>query len=327
MSQKLKLSQCIDGLLFYKRAEGKSQNTLNDYRNGLSKLSEYLKDDPPLADVTRAQLVGFFAWLRDDYIRQPNGCIPRGPIKLAPKTILNIHTALSAMWHWAVDEGILDHNIVRAIKLPDAQSPVVQTFTKDEIEAMLKACRRTAAYSNNIAASNERPTGDRDTLIVLLLLDTGLRAQELCDIKIGDANISANSIKVIGKGRKERMVYFGKRTSKALWKYLLPRVNTMQPGDPLFFVGPADDPRALQRHVLTRLIKRIGARAGVRNVYPHKFRHSFAINYLRNNGDVFTLQQLLGHSDLKMVRRYAQVAQTDCARVHQTASPVDNWKL
>jgi integrase/recombinase XerD len=166
---------------------------------------------------------------------------------------------------------------------------------------------------------------------VLLLLDSGIRAQELCDIKCGDVNLTSavqgHGLKVKGKGNKERVVYFGKRTAKAIWKYLLPRLDTMKPEEPLFVVDYPDDPHQMDRKVLGHLLKRIGDRAGVSGVYPHRFRHSFAITYLRNGGDVFTLQTLLGHSDLAMVRRYARIAQMDCERVHQSASPVDNWKL
>ncbi len=146
-------------------------------------------------------------------------------------------------------------------------------------------------------------------------------------VKFGDINMTANSIKVLGKGQKERLVYFGKRTSKALWKLLTPRLKDTQPEAPVFTVGPGDDPRPLTRDVLCRLLARIGERAGVPDVYPHRFRHTFAITFLRNGGDLLTLQALLGHSDMAMVKRYARIAQTDCAKAHQKASPVDNWRL
>ena len=218
-------------------------------------------------------------------------------------------------------------NIVRTIDPPDPKAPVVETLTKEEIDALLGACDHSKTWKNRQVTANERPTADRDRAIILLLLDTGLRASELCGIKFGDVNLTTNSIKVLGKGQKERLVYFGKRTAKALWKLLTPRLKESKPADLVFGVGEADDPRPLTSDVPRRLLVRIGERAGVANVYPHRFRHTFAITYLRNEGDLFTLQDLLGHSDMAMVKGYARIAQTDCAKAHQKASPVDNWRL
>jgi integrase/recombinase XerD len=83
----------------------------------------------------------------------------------------------------------------------------------------------------------------------------------------------------------------------------------------------------MNRHVLGRLVSRIGDRAGVKKVHPHRFRHSFAIEYLRNDGKMLALQDLLGHSDLETARRYARFVEADIAIDHASASPADKLRL
>lgn len=230
-----------------------------------------------------------------------------------------------------MDEEFAAENLLRSIEKPQANPSIIEPFTTEEIAASLKACDRSRTWKSRQDLANSRPTADRDRAIILTLLDTGIRASELCGLLFRDLNLDANRIMVRGKGpgrqSKERVAYFGKRTGQAIWKNLLPRLEDIQDEDPVFVVGDQQGWRPMSRHVLWRLLKRIGERAGVEKVHPHRFRHTFAITYIRNGGDIFTLKALLGHSDLAMVERYARIAQTDCATAHRRASPVDNWRL
>jgi integrase/recombinase XerD len=336
MDHKLTLSQALTGFIFYKSATGKSEHTIADYDVTRKKALAYFQSDPPLAAITRDDWIAFFSWLTHDYRSQPAGIAPRPVKPLAPKTIFNIHTNLSSFYSWAVKEGLADRNLIQTIDRPGYEKPVILPFTKDDCAALLKACATTRAWRTSAATASARYTADRDRAIVLLLLDTGIRAEELCTITLSDLNLDANTIIVRGKGRgrdkKERTVHFGKLCAKALWRYLLPRLHPSSftrsvPPSPLFLSRAVIDDTPMNRKSLYQLIKDLGDRAGVPHCHPHRFRHTFAITYLRNGGDVFTLQLLLGHSDMEMVRRYAAIAQSDCAASHRRASPVDNWRL
>lgn len=132
----------------------------------------------------------------------------------------------------------------------------------------------------------------------------------------------------LGHPRQQRWLCYADSptTIKALHRYLTERKvlggrNTISP---LFAtrVGRRFDRRYLAKH-----LGRLGRRAGIKSVHAHRFRHTFAINYLRNGGDVYTLQDLLGHTSLDMVRRYLHLAQVDIDTAHRRASPVENWRL
>jgi integrase/recombinase XerD len=331
MVRPLSLSQACEGFIHYKKATGLSPHTILDYQTTLKKLHGFFKDNPPLVSLGREKLVVFFAWLQDGYLSEPDGVAPRGKIKLAPKSIANIHANLSSFWSWAAQEGFVPANVIRTIARPPFTPPVIEPLSKEGVAILLKACDSSRTWKTRPDVANRRPSADRDRAIILTLLDTGVRASELCGIRFGDLSLGQKSLKVRGKGPgtegKQRIVFFGKRTGQAIWRCLAGRLDSMRPEDPVFTVGSPADPRPLTAPVLRKLLDRIGDKASVPNVYPHRFRHTFAITYLRNQGDIFTLQSLLGHSDLAMVRRYARVAQADCAEVHRRASPVDNWRL
>jgi integrase/recombinase XerD len=175
-----------------------------------------------------------------------------------------------------------------------------------------------------------RATAYRDRAIILMLLDTGLRASELCSLHVEDVDLKSGKVSVrhgVGggaKGGKGRTVFLGKTARKALWRYLVDREDGDFPAAPLF---TNKSERSLNKDALRQVINALGGKAGIKHCYPHRFRHTFAITNLRSGGDLFTLKSLLGHSSLDMVQHYARVAEVDVEQAHRKASPADNWRL
>jgi integrase/recombinase XerD len=324
------LSQACEGMLLNKQAEGRSVHTINDYRNSFQKLALFFSSDPPIDTITRSDLVKFFAWLQQDYESEPDGVAPRGKFKLSQKTIFNIHIGLSSLWQWALVEKLVKTNILREIKVTRPSAPVINPISHEEWVRLVRACEASHNWKTREETKTLRITFDRDRAVLFTLLDTGARASELCGIRFQDLSLANRTIKLRGKGPgkepKERLVSIGKATADAINKALRPRLAQIQPTSPLFVVkNKYDDELSFTRDNLGNLLERIGDRAGVSGVYPHRFRHTFAINYLRNGGNVFALQAMLGHTTLDMVKRYLQIAQIDLDREQQRASPVDNW--
>ena len=175
-----------------------------------------------------------------------------------------------------------------------------------------------------------RVTGYRDKAIILVLVDSGLRAFEWCALRIGDYESQTGKIQIrhgIGggaKGGNGRAVYLGKTARKAVWRYLVEREEREDPAAPLF-IGRYDHP--FTQDALRQLIGSLWEKTAVKKAYPHRFRHTFAITYLRSGGDLFSLQLLLGHATLEMVQHYARIADSDVEQAHRRASPADNWRL
>lgn len=310
----LTLSTALDGFLLSLRAEGKSPHTLDQYTWACHKLAAHLDGDPTLASITT------------DDIR---ACLA-GLDHLAPKSRHSLQVGLSALWTWAVAEGYAETHIVRPIGLPTVHRPDIEPLGQPELRRLLAACDQTAGYSSNqhpAGTTNRRPTALRDRALIIFLVDTGIRASELCALRVADVHMENRAVTVrSGKGGKPRVIHFAQRCHRALWRYLVTRQPHLAGDQPLFATGSADCPKEFDRHVLGRLLARIGERAGV-HCNPHRFRHTFAIEFLRNGGNLFALQDLLGHSSLEMVRRYARIVQADRARAHRVASPADNWRL
>ncbi|HRP25958.1 tyrosine-type recombinase/integrase [Thauera sp.] len=311
----MRMSDAISGFLLFKLAEGLRPATLSLYRHHLNQFAAWA-DDPPIEGVKPGDLTAFLAWLREDYRPvRTNG--DTGP--LSSQSVYNAWTALKSFWRWAALAVDMPDPMAGRVPRPKVQNVEQVPFSADEVRRLLDAAqaRRRGRATSNAYFIHEL----RDRAILLMLLDTGIRAGELVALTVGNAHLPSGRIEILdGKGGKSRVVWLGDHSRPALWRYLQERPN-VDPGAPLFLSG--DGP--MTRSWLRKRLVILGERADVPGVYPHKFRHTFAVQYLRNGGDVFTLQALLGHSSLAMVQHYLRLAQADVEHAHRRASPVDNW--
>lgn len=291
-----------------------SPATVVSYQWAFSLLCDFVGAERDVRQITSDDIRRFLTHLKDD-------------LELSGKSRSNVWIVLSSFWSWAEREPVLQlkHIIRGVVQQPKYTQKKIVPYTQAEVMAMVEACGHQAGWTTrrgNVVHA-VRDTALRDRAILILLVDTGLRASELCNLKIGDYNPDSGAIDVTGKGDKERTVIAGVNARKALWRYLAGRPGAMV-DDPLF---ASRSGLHLQKDNLRHLVQRVAERTGVKGATLHRFRHTFAINFLRNGGNVIELKRLLGHEQMETVTIYVDLAQADLAEAQRRASPADNWRL
>jgi len=313
----MKLGEATKNYLYAFLANGNSPTSTESYKYYHKRWISYM-GDPEVETITTDQLRKFFYHLHTE-------------TRLSPLTIQKFWTTIRSFYNWAGPElGIKRPD--DGIPKPKGSSKAVVPFVQFEIIALLKACNYTVLAETNGRKPfcMPRPTALRDKAMVLLFVDTGLRSSEVARLRISDLDLRKGELFVqpylSGVKSKSRTVYIGRITAAALLNYLTRRGGRgeCKDMDPLF----AEWNNAfMTRDAIYNVISNIGKRAGVRDTHPHRFRHTFAIQLLRNGGDIFSLQRLLGHSSLEMVQHYLAIVQSDAANAHHKAGPVDRWAL
>jgi len=215
---------------------------------------------------------------------------------------------LRAFLTWCFNEEYITENIPVRFKLPKAQRKTVDVLTDEEIKRLLD--------SFNLKTM----TGARNYAICALMLDSGLRLDEVVTLETGNVYISAGYAIVNGKGNKQRTVPLGLNSKRALIRYM-GRVPPQAPKTPLFV---KDTLIPLQQSTVKQLFRKLKTRAGIPRLRPHLLRHSFATRYLDNGGDIYSLQQILGHTSLEMVKRYVHLIPRKTVVCFPQFSPLDN---
>jgi len=216
-----------------------------------------------------------------------------------------MHSSLRSFCKWLHSEGLTAQDTMSRVSQPKTPKEHKPNLSPQEITLIIRAAREG------------RRTPLRDEAIVLFLLDTGARASEVVGLTESDFDWHTHTALLRGKGAKDRRVPFSALTAKALQRYAL-KARTKQ--STAFF--QSEEGQFLTRWGLGQLCRRLGERSQI-SLNPHKFRHTFAITYLRAGGTVFALQKSLGHSSLDMSLRYSNMLTDDLVREHQEHSPVE----
>ena len=212
-------------------------------------------------------------------------------------------------WYIAEFEPPDWSNPLDKVTAPKRGNELQRQLSIDEFKALVATCEvKTFA-------------GDRDKAILLFLLDTGVRHQELTDLQVGDVDINTGQVIIRrGKGRKGRSVFIGEKTRKALMVYF--RHYPSRGDDAPLWITEKVKP--LSRGGIRQVVRRRASIAGIDEPGLHEFRRAFALNYLRNGGDVLTLQRLLGHSSLAIINKYVALLDDDLKLGIERHGVVDN---
>jgi site-specific recombinase XerD len=230
-------------------------------------------------------------------------------------TIYYIHglgRALRSFSTWAHEEGYLEENIMRKLKLPKLPTTNPEPLSQDEIERILAV---------SLDDSSECL---RNFSILMMFLDTGIRLDELTGLRISKINFTIGEMTVFGKGSKERKVPIGLQAKKSLIEYIAkerPEPRNPQDDDMVYLNV---DGYPITHGAVEKIFQRIKKKANVPKLHPHRCRHTFSVRYLANGGDAFSLQKILGHTSLEMTRKYVNLASDDIKEKHRRFSPMDN---
>ncbi len=293
-----------------RRACGVSPKTLEWYSSWGSRFLTFLEErghDLTISTITAQSVWEFLAELRDRHTWEGHPTITTHR-PLSPFTVNGAYRALHALFKWAEQEGFVDQSPMSTMKTPQVPRLQPPAFSRGELRRLVEEAGKTT-----------HPL--RDQVIVFLLADCGLRLGELAGLRMEDIHLDEGYVKVMGKGAKERPIPLGDVTGQRIVAYL----EEERPETSAERLLVTDEGKPLSKGGIRTLIRRLGKRAGLKaRVYPHKLRHTAAREFLRNGGNVFTLQEILGHETLEMTRRYVYLDLDDLKTNFASASPMDN---
>lgn len=265
----------IDNFLVYlKNERNYSDKTIKSYKNDLYFFRSFI--DKKMEIICEEDIITYLKHLNDKNEKR--------------SSVSRCISSLKSFYKYSNKKGISKVNPTEYILYPKKEKKLPNYIEYNELESIIKS-------------SLEGKNKDRDNLIIELLYATGLRVSELVDIKPSDIDFNELSIRVMGKGSKERIVYFGDYAKVALTNYLDKRVNT---SEWLFPSTKKEGPlttRSIEL-IIDKIMKKVTIKS---NVSPHTLRHTFATHMLNSGCDIRVVQELLGHENLTTTEVYTHI--------------------
>lgn len=319
------MKQHIDRFVAYLRYErNASPNTIREYRRDITQFMQFLtppgKKTMPLAHVDHRVIREFVGWSYDQ--------------KLEKSSVARKLAALRTFFKFCVREGVVKQNPARLVSTPKLPKRVPRVITAEEMNGFLDnilSGSPAAAKHKRPATPRKKPQDDakimlkRDRAILELLYASGLRVSELVGLNLGDIDRAGQMLRVLGKGRKERIVPFGSSAQAALEAYwpvrdeILNRPGSEPELQAVFLNHSAD---RLGARSVRAIVKKYSRLANVNwDLHPHSLRHAFATHLLADGADLRAIQELLGHVSLSTTQRYTQASIQQLMNVYDKAHP------
>lgn len=289
------IRECIDDFLIEQQVRGNSPKTQKHYFRCLGLFERF--QSPKNPDISAVSVSDCKAY----YIHLSNR-------NVSSVTVQTYIRALRAFLSWCYLEGYISENIPKKFRLPKAQKKKIDILTDSEVEQLFRCL------------SGRDFISIRNYCIVALMIDSGLRLNEVVTIRRDKIHIAEGYAIVNGKGNKERFVPLGLNSKRALLRYCA-IVPNKEKETPLFV---KDTLIPIKESTVKQLFRKLKSRSGIPRLHPHLLRHTFATRYIERGGDIYSLQSILGHTSLEMVKKYVHLIPSKTLVNFAVLSPLDN---